>query len=195
MPEPYASAFQLREHLGDLAILNDGLLSRAVQAASRAVDSYTGRRFWADDSPTVRRYRPLSDRVYVSDIASTTGLVVKEDNGSGTFSTTLTIDVDFELCPLNADVDGWAWDEIRAISRSFPSQSRASVEVTALHGWPAVPQDVETATILKAAALFQRKDSPAGVAGFGDFGVVRIGRQQDPHVAELLAPYCKPGFA
>jgi hypothetical protein len=37
---------------------------------------------------------------------------------------------------------------------------------------------------------FKRYDSPLGVAGFGDIGVMRVSRV-DPDVAALLEPYVK----
>ena len=67
-------------------------------------------------------------------------------------------------------------------------ERRSTLQVTAKHGWSAVPDDVAQACILKAAALFKRKDAPFGVAGFGEFGAVRIGKE-DPQVIELLQEY------
>jgi hypothetical protein len=45
--------------------------------------------------------------------------------------------------------------------------------------------------MLKAASLFKRKDAPFAVAGFSEFGAVRIGRN-DPDVLELLGGYVNP---
>jgi hypothetical protein len=43
--------------------------------------------------------------------------------------------------------------------------------------------------------VFKRADSPLGVAGFGEFGVVRV-TQLDPDVKALLEPYRRhAGFA
>jgi len=54
-------------------------------------------------------------------------------------------------------------------------------------GWPAVPRNVKTASLIAAAQIFRIKDAPFGVAGFGEFGVVRI--QQNPQVMWLLRRY------
>jgi hypothetical protein len=40
---------------------------------------------------------------------------------------------------------------------------------------------------------FKRYDSPTGVMGFGDLGVMRVGRV-DPDVEKLLMPFRKNGF-
>ncbi len=64
------------------------------------------------------------------------------------------------------------------------------IQVTARWGWPVVPPEITEATLLLAARLFKRKDSPGGVASFGDFGPVRISNI-DVDVTNLLAPFGK----
>jgi hypothetical protein len=69
------------------------------------------------------------------------------------------------------------------------------VTVTGVFGWPAVPAAVKQACRLQVARVFKRADSPLGVAGFGEFGVVRV-TQLDPDVKALLEPYRRhAGFA
>jgi hypothetical protein len=189
----YCTVEQVRAELGD-----DGerlplaLLEKAVNTASRAVDDWTGRRFWQDPAPVVRRYRTDgSPRVQVGDISTTTGLVVETGPGDGTWDTTWTLDTDFELGPENADADGgaYAWHELVAVgSYRFPRTRLTSLRVTARWGWSEVPAQVEEAAILRAVALFKRKDAAYGVADFGEFGPVRITRQ-DHDVVSLLAPF------
>jgi hypothetical protein len=170
------------------------LLERAINSASRAVDDWCGRRFWQDASVQVRTYRPEeSCSVRVDDISTATGLLVKTDAGDdGTYETSWTIGTDFQLEPLNASADGgaYAWQELVAIgSKRFPLRvRRPALQVTAKFGWSAVPDEVAQATVLRSVALFKRKESPQGVAGFGDFGAIRIGRQ-DPDVIALLSPF------
>jgi hypothetical protein len=41
--------------------------------------------------------------------------------------------------------------------------------------------------------LFRRKDSPEGVTGSAEWGVVRLSRR-DPDVWVLIEPYILPGF-
>lgn len=185
----------MREHLGDSNALSETLLERAIEAASRAVDTYTNRRFWQDATVATRTYRPvLSNMLEVDDISTATGLLVKSDNDTdGVYETTWTLGTDFQLEPLNADANGESWSQVSAVgSKTFPiSGRRATVQVTAQFGWATIPKDVESATLLKAAALLARKDSPNGVAGFDGFGgAVRISRN-DPHVMELLEPFVR----
>ena len=194
----YATVDQLRAELGDDGgALSTALLEKAINATSRAVDRWTGRRFWADTDPVARTYRAEDAcRLVVDDISTTTGLLVATGT-DGTFGTSWTLGGDFELEPENADADGgaYAWWELVAVgSLSFPCARRRSVQVTARFGWSAVPDQVVEATILRAVAIFKRKESPYGVADFGEFGPVRITRK-DPDVMDLLSPFQRPMVA
>jgi hypothetical protein len=201
----YTDVSELREHIGDTnTVLAAAVLERAIEAASRAIDRFTGRTFYLEAATSVATYQPDDPYVaWVDDIGTTTGLAVATDtNGDYSWATTWTIGTDFELRPLNADrvgsgstVQPYAWWEIVAIgNKTFPSHPlRATLRVTARFGWSAVPDDVQEACILKAAGLVNRKNSPNGVAGFGEFGAVRINRL-DPDVIALLHPYVRLGL-
>lgn len=198
----YCTTAQLRTHLADSgSSLTTELLERAINASSRAIDRHCKRRFWLDSGTATRTYM-VNDQMsaYVDDIGSRVGLVVKIGTDGHTFPTTLTIDTDFILEPRNADkfasgtFDAFAFWQIRMIGggrRLYPSCLGPTLSVTAQHGWSAVPSEVEEACILKAASLFKRKDAPFGVAGFGEFGVVRITRK-DTDVLDLLNDYVIP---
>lgn len=192
----YCTVAQLRAHLGDdNSALAAALLERAINATSRAIDRFCDRRFWQDSTTKARTYRPDDpELVWVDDIATTSGLQIATDTtGDGVFDTSWGSD-EYQLEPLNADADGeaYAWWRIAAVdTRRFPvGGRRPRLQVTATFGWSAIPVDIEQAAILKAASLFRRKDAPFGVAGFNDFGPVRISRK-DPDVAELLSPYVR----
>lgn len=173
------------------------LLQRALTAASRSIDSSTGRRFWLDEEPVPRTYR-LQGRIAVEDdgevllvhdIGSIDGLVV--ETGSGGSWTTLS---GYETTPDNALVLGrpitgllqvngfWGW-----------GVSTTRVRVTARYGWPEVPEEIVQATLIQASRLYKRKDSPEGVTGSAEWGVVRLSRR-DPDVWNLIEQYVLPGF-
>lgn len=199
----YCSVQDVRDHLGDTADnLSVGPIEKAINGASRAIDRYCQRRFWLDSDVATRTYVvPSADAAYVDDIGSRTGLVVKIGTDGVSFPTTLTADVDFILEPRNADQYDTASFGAHAFWRIRPvvgglglyvGSCTPTLQVTARFGWSAVPDDVTEACILKAASLFKRKDAPFGVAGFGDFGAVRISRGGDPDVVDLLAPFRIP---
>jgi hypothetical protein len=53
---------------------------------------------------------------------------------------------------------------------------------------------VKQACIILSMRQFKRYDSPTGVMGFGDLGVMRVGRV-DPDVEKLLMPFRRMSFA
>lgn len=207
----YATVAEVRAQFKDEgARLDSALLERAINAASRAVDRHCGRRFWRDASVTTRTFIAadatllfLMDEGTCWDISTRTGLVVSTGTDGVSFDTTLTSS-QYLLEPRNADVvaggdtaDAHAFWMIRAINGyrwSTANLDTPTVQVVARFGWSAVPEPIKQATILKASALFKRKDAPFGVAGMGEWGAVRITRS-DPDVLDLLAPFELAGFA
>lgn len=195
----YCTTGDVRAQLGDdSSKLNDALLQAAVNATSRAIDKACGRRFWQDQTPVSRVYITDGSRtVEIDDVATTAGFTVATDLANdGTYST-VWAPSDWLLGPLNADADGdaFAWYTLAAVGlQYFPDVYWPALKVTAQWGWSAIPDDIHQAAVIKATSLFRRKDAPFGVAGFGDFGVVRIGRY-DPDVMDLLRPYRKPVIA
>lgn len=177
----------------------DTQMQQAINAASRAIDGYCGRRFWQDATVVTRLYdaeTPLTCEV--DDISTATGLIVAVDlTGYGVYDITLTKDTDFILRPLNAafEYPVQPWTELAIVLGSkayFPApRQRPGVQVTAKFGWPAIPDDVFQACLIKASRLFHRKDSPQGVAGFNEFGPVRLSQHEDGDVISLLADYAK----
>ncbi|HMA77619.1 MAG TPA: phage gp6-like head-tail connector protein, partial [Candidatus Paceibacterota bacterium] len=64
----------------------------------------------------------------------------------------------------------------------------ATVQVTGTFGFTSIPVAIQQATLLLTLRQYRRYDSPLGVAGFDDMGVVRVGRI-DPDVQKLIAPF------
>jgi hypothetical protein len=185
----YATLADLQARTTDRAA-SEGLLQGALDAAEGAVNRYCGRTFDLAGSASARVFEVTrEDRVNVDDIGSTTDLAIATGR-PGSFTTTLAADTQYWLKPLNAITLGrpyeYVWTESLFTVAPYPT-----VQVTARWGWPSVPAEVGEATLLLAQRLVARKDSPTGVAGFGDYGVVRI-TAADADVARLLDPYAKP---
>ncbi len=170
----------------------DDLLQLAVTGASRSVEQYCdGRVFYRATTATARIFstarrticRDGSYRLLVDDIATTAGLIVEV--GDGTTWTTVTVTITW---PENALARGRA---IEALISTDDWRQYAYVRVTAVWGWPAVPTAVEQATLLQATRLYRRKDSPEGVAGSAEWGLVRV-PNLDPDVKALLAYLVPP---
>lgn len=194
----YASLNELKTYLRipTADSVDNTELETAVEAASRAVDVATNRRFW-QDSQVVKRYyvaeRRSAGELSTDDISTSTGLVVKlDEDGDGVYEETLTIADDFFLSPRNAAADGQPWTRLVRVDGSWPT-SVPAVEVEAKFGWAAVPMPVKLATLLQAARFFQRRNAPFGVAGSPDTGSeLRLLARLDPDVAVLVAGFRRP---
>lgn len=127
------------------------------------------------------------DLLLVDDVGSVTGLVV--ETGSGASFAAVT---GYETSPDNALADG---KPITGLLRVLGTWGTATtrVRVTARFGWPAVPDDITEAALIQASRLYKRKDSPEGITGSAEWGVVRLSRR-DPDVWALIEPYIVPGF-
>jgi hypothetical protein len=186
----------LRIGVGDT--IDDTLIDNCVGAASRLIDGYCNRQFWAATTATARVFQANTEYVCdVDDFYTTTGFVLKTSSfADGNFDTTWSTS-DYQLEPLNGILDGltWSYDKIRAVGAYlFPTVNanygeQALVQVTARWGWATIPEPITQACIIQASRIFKRYDSPLGVAGFGDLGAIRVSRFLDPDMAQLVEPY------
>lgn len=172
--------------------VDDTLLELSVETASRQIDDHCERVFYQTVGAT-RIYAPRdSYTCEIDDLVSLTTLKSSTD-GDGTFDRTWT-SAYYQLEPLNSLAGGITSPAtlIRAVDDYlFPVYGgEATVQVTGTFGWSSVPTAIKFATVLLATRLFKRMDSPLGVAGFGDLGVVRVTRI-DPDIDALIQPFKK----
>lgn len=175
--------------------VDDALLEISIEAASREIDGWCERQF--TNGTATRIYRPTDVfTVEVDDLISVTTLKTDSD-GDGVFETTWST-TDYQLNPLNGRAGGidTPYTSLKAIGDYlFPiyeprnvNSNEASVQIVGNWGWTAVPTAVKQACMILSMRQFKRYDSPTGVMGFGDLGVMRVGRV-DPDVEKLLMPF------
>lgn len=190
----YATLAEVKAALRLVDNIDDTLIENAINSASRMIDGYCEREFYT--AGTATRYYAATTELYVEvdDLAGTAVTVATDPNANGTFDLIWT-PADYQLEPLNGKLAGQTWPYTRiraALNYLFPVENElALVQITGVFGWPSVPAAVNTACILQAQRLFKRFDSPTGVLGFGDMGAIRVTRQIDPDVAQLLGPYAR----
>ncbi len=194
----YTTLPVLRAELAISDTTDDTLLENAINAASREIDRYCGRRFWQDATTQVRYYHAFSHtQCFTDDISTATGLAVGVDLlGYGAYDLVLTFNSDFILEPINAALEYpvQPYTELCIVpfaQNYFPRTQRPGVKVTAKFGWPAIPDDVTKAATIQAAQLFKSKDAIFGVAAYGEFGPIRVRSALHPIAEGLLAPYAK----
>jgi len=171
----YCTLAQLKAALRITDAVDDAQLELAIDSASRFVDQFCERSFTAASGTSVRDYVP-SGRYEPLEIDDATSIVQVriDDDLDGTFAEVLSA-IDYQAEPVNGRVAGqvWPYTTLRPFEDGY---------------WP-LDYYGRRATVLQASRLFTRYDSPLGVAGWGDMGVMRVSYRVDPDVAMLLAPY------
>jgi hypothetical protein len=195
--DAYCTNTTLKAYLGipssDTA--DDTLLTSACVAASAWVNNACQRDFNKTTTASARVYRAdNSCAVDVDDFHTITDLVVKLDTGAdGLYGTTTT---SYTLEPSGGYVGGVTGIPYRRVrfvrGVTIPFSEYPQVQVTAQWGWNAIPEPVTLASKIVAAYLFNLKDSPFGIASFGDNGLIRL-RTDVPQAAMLLQNYERPG--
>jgi hypothetical protein len=188
----YATLAEVKAALRITDAVDDTLLEMAVESASRLIDGYASRIFYS--SGTATRYYVGQDdfNVEVDDLANGTVTITTATDADGVFDTVWKT-TDYQLEPLNGVLDGIAWPytNIRAVGDYlWPiTGGEALIKVQGTFGWPYTPIAIKQACIIQSSRIYKRLDSPLGVAGFGDLGAIRVSRDLDPDVAQLVSPY------
>lgn len=197
----YITEAQFRSYVNSGNILSGTAgtaeIAFAISAASRAIDSYTGRQFGLAGSAVARYYSAFGqgndEVIVIDDLMTTTGLEVSiNSEPGGSYDTLLTLNTDYYFEPLNALADNKPYTRIMTRDASFPLWT-AGVEVVAKWGWSEVPALVEQACLIQASRFYNRRNSPYGIAGSLEQGSeLRLLSRLDPDVQLLLQPLVRP---
>jgi hypothetical protein len=191
----YCTLQQLKDSLRITDNVDDTMLELAIETASRQIDDYCERVFYT--ASATRYYAPRDSYVVeTDDIVSITTLKTSSA-ADGVYDITWAT-TDYQKEPLNGIAGGIPSPitHLRAVDDYlFPLQDgETTVQVVGTFGWSAIPTAIKYATLLLGSRLFKRMDSPLGVAGIGDLGVIRVSRI-DPDIDALIAPFKKMRFA
>jgi len=172
----------------------DSLIEATVESVSRAIDNYTGRRFYTTSE--TRYFAPVTiDEIFIDDLASLSSLKT-DDDADGTFETTWASG-DYHLLPYNAALENRPYTMIEISGHgdySFSCSVRKCVQIVGAFGYCSTanqPKPIAEAAKLQSTRLFKRKDAPFGVLGGGEFGQPMSIPDLDPDVKMLLSPYVR----
>lgn len=190
----YATLAQVKSALGITDNIDDTLIELATESASRAIDQYCARVFYKTSTAESRYYVARDSYVCeIDDLVSLTSIFTASDDSQTSYNIEWTTE-DYQLEPLNGlrDSQPFPYTQIRAIGNyTFPLlEGEATVKVTGVFGFNAVPTAITQATVIQAARIFKRNDSPLGIIS-GELGTMRVGWRLDPDVSQLIESYRK----
>lgn len=191
----YCSLQDLKDSLRITDNVDDTMLELAIETASRQIDDHCERVFYTTSA--TRYFVPRDSYVTETDDLSSITTVKSSSAADGTYDVTWTTS-DYQTEPVNGIAGGISFPitQLRAVGDYlFPTAGgETTVQVVGTFGWSAIPTAIKYATILLSSRLFKRMDSPLGVAGIGDLGVIRVSRI-DPDIDALIAPFKKMRMA
>jgi len=195
----YATLADVKAALRIIDTIDDTLLETAIESASRLIDGYCNRYFWQGSAGEVRYYYANDSYItWIDDAVDITSLdtcgnlyYLYNVHWNGTVQADGS--KDYEKLPVNGYANGSysPYTAIRAVGHYlFPILGdNALVKVTGTFGWASVPTPVKQATIIQASRIYKRLESPLGVAGISDIGIMRVGRGLDGDVQQLVEQY------
>lgn len=172
--------------------IDDALLENSINSASRMIDQYCNRYFYSTSANEVRYYQANDGFICWIDDAQSISEIKTSSTDPLIFDTTWEAG-DYQVMPTNRWANG-AYYPITGITATdnylFPVWAEmALVKVTGQFGWASVPEPIKFACIIQASRLFKRLESPLGVAGVSDIGIMRVGANIDGDVAQLINPF------
>ena len=172
--------------------VDDALIENSINSASRMIDQYCNRYFYSGSPGEVRYYQASDGFICLIDDAQAITEIKTSSTDPLIFDTTWQA-ADYQLLNPNQRANG-AYSPYYAITATdnllFPVWAEiALVKVTGTYGWQYTPEPIKFATIIQASRLFKRLESPLGVAGVSDIGIMRVGANIDGDVAQLINPF------
>lgn len=185
----YLGVEELKKSLGTSgSSAADQDVTRAIKAASRAVDNYCRRTFTLGSPGEVRPVGPVvtADYVEVPDLVTLTSLtmdgVTVANDGLSWWAERWPTEPTAPFVVLWR-VTGGTWPKLNL---------GQNVVITGQYGWPAPPDPIIMATQVVASRLVKRgREAPFGILPFGDQGEAMRITQADPDLRFLLDPYKK----
>lgn len=161
--QEYTDLQTMRTYLSLKSTENDGLLKEAIASASREVDKRCNRYFGKSESASERTFDVEGSGIVFIDDALPESLEVPLSG--------------FTALPRGGIVDGIPGHPITRIKSAWLCEGD-TVTVSAVWGWPEVPEVVREATKMLAAETLMQKDTPLGIKGMDEFGTIRMRDRQ-----------------
>jgi len=187
----YITLAQAKTAAGIIDSGSDTELELVIEAASRQIDDHCGRFFYQSAASTA--FYTAQDYLVqpIDDFATVTSIATDGD-ANGTYTTSWVINTDCALAPFNAATTGRPFTEVIALTEganTFPVEIVKGVRIIGTRGWPSIPVTIQQATIMTVSRMFNRRNTPFGIASAPEIGQMRLLSRLDPDAEQLLRPY------
>lgn len=174
---------------------DDQLLCDVITSVSRGIDKQTSRYFYKSTASEERYFTANNySRVFVGDVVSVTALSTDTLDGSRTYPVAWSA-TDYDLWPYDAatgsEPEPYRFIEVTTAGLyQFPVSVRKGVKLSAVFGWSAVPEMINSACLIWSARLYKRYATPLGTSAMSTLGAMSIKvPPPDPDVELMLSNY------
>jgi hypothetical protein len=193
----YATLDEIKASKGitSVDLADDGFIEELVEAASRYIDTFTGRRFYTTTADETRTFQAeYRDLVMTGDLLSVTTLKTDLD-GDRTYETTWAAG-DYDLRPDNAALDKRPYTCIACApngAHAFPAPARG-VQIVGKFGYCTLanrPADIHLACMEIVTSVYQNRfgANTSGAATITGAGVVITPQDIPASAAAILRGY------
>jgi len=172
----YATLAQVKQYLGITGTSEDTLLTRLLDAASAAIDRYTGRRFTASTATKrIRREHIVWDVFFLPDDLRSLTQVVTDEGDTLLPSDFVPFDPPVRLLRIKTDAPSW--------------DIEYTADVTGQWGFTAAPpDDVVQACVRFAGWMYRAKDAQVFDVS-GQEGLNTLTTRLPRDIAQMIDPY------
>jgi len=172
----YATLAQIKQYLGITATSEDALLTRLRDAASAAIDRYTGRRFTASTATKkIRREHIVRDVFFLPDDLRALTQVVTDEGDTLLPSDFVPFDPPTRLLRIKADAPSWSIEY--------------TADVTGQWGFTAAPPDDIVQICIRLASWMYRSKDAQVFDVTGQEGLNTLSTRLPRDIAQMLDPY------
>ena len=172
----YATLAQVKQYLGITATSEDALLTRLRDAASAAIDRYTGRRFTASTATKkIRREHIVRDVFFLPDDLRALTQVVTDEGDTLLPSDFVPFDPPTRLLRIKADAPSWSIEY--------------TADVTGQWGFTAAPPDDIVQICIRLASWMYRSKDAQVFDVTGQEGLNTLNTRLPRDIAQMLDQY------
>lgn len=197
----YATPAQYRERAGKADTAEDAVIAEQLSAVSRYIDRRLRRAFGKTDAPEARWCDSWGGgRLWLpGDVAGSSGLAVSVDaDGDGVAEQPLVEGSDYMPGPVDWSGAGTPYEYLdllpRAVLRQWPV-GRRTVQVTAIWGWPAVPEPIRELAIALTRQLRDMEQAGFTLTLEAVDAAIRLSPEASHLLRQVERAYGRPSLA